>query len=50
MEHRHVLVIGDDEGTSTFTKVTAGLSLGLWLCVILLGRLLPPFEGSTSFF
>jgi hypothetical protein len=50
MEHRHVLVMGDDEETSTFTKVTAGLSLGLWLCVILLGRLLPTFEGSTSFF
>ena len=50
MEHRHVLVMGDDEDTSTFTKVTAGLSLGLWLCVILLGRLLPTFEGSTSFF
>ena len=50
MEHRHVLVLGDDEDTSTFTKVTAGLSLGLWLCVILLGRLLPTFEGSTNFF
>jgi hypothetical protein len=50
MEHRHVLVMGDDESTSTFTKVTAGLSLGVWFCVILLGRLLPAFEGSTSFF
>ena len=50
MEHRRVLVMKDDEETSTFTKVTAGLSLTLWLCVILLGRLLPTFEGSTSFF
>ena len=50
MEHRHVLVLGDDEETNRFTKVTAGLSLALWLCVILLGRLLPAFEGSTSFF
>jgi hypothetical protein len=50
MEHRHVLVMGDDETTSRFTKVTAVLSLSLWLCVILLGRLLPTFEGSTSFF
>ena len=50
MEHRHVLVMGDDEETGTFTKVTAGLSLSLWLAVILLGRLLPTFEGSTSFF
>jgi hypothetical protein len=50
MEHRHVLVMGDDEKTSTFTRVTAVLSLSLWFCVILLGRLLPTFEGSTSFF
>jgi hypothetical protein len=50
MEHRHVLVLGPDEQTSTFTKVTAGLSLSLWLAVLLLGRLLPSFEGSTSFF
>ena len=50
MEHRHVLVMGTDEHASTFTKVTAGLSLGVWFCVILLGRLLPTFEGSTSFF
>jgi hypothetical protein len=42
--------MGDEEHTSTFTKVTAGLSLGVWFCVVLLGRLLPTFEGSTSFF
>ena len=45
-----MLVLGDDEDAGTLTKVTAGLSLGLWLAVILLGRLLPTFEGSTSFF
>jgi len=50
MEHRHVLVLADHESAGTFTKVTAGLSLSLWLAVILLGRLLPTFEGSTSFF
>jgi hypothetical protein len=50
MEHRRVLVLGDDKETSAFTKATAALSLTLWLCVILLGRLLPAFEGSTSFF
>jgi hypothetical protein len=50
MEHRHVLVMKDDEDTGRFTKVMAGLSLSLWLAVILLGRLLPTFEGSTSFF
>ena len=31
-------------------QVTAALSLFLWLSVLLLGRLLPAFEGSTSFF
>ena len=50
MEQRRVLTLGDDESTGAFTKVTAGLSLGLWLSVLLLGRLLPAFEGSTSFF
>ena len=50
MEHRRVLVLGEEEDAGTLTKVTAGLSLGLWLAVILLGRLLPTFEGSTSFF
>jgi hypothetical protein len=50
MEHRHALTLGDDDDTGTFTKVTAGLSLSLWLGVLLLGRLLPAFEGSTKFF
>jgi hypothetical protein len=50
MDHSHVLSLRDDESTGTFTKATAGLSLGLWLAVLLLGRLLPAFEGSTSFF
>jgi hypothetical protein len=50
MAHRHALSLGDDESTGLVTKVTAGVSLSLWLGVILLGRLLPAFEGSTSFF
>jgi hypothetical protein len=37
-------------GAGTFTKVTAGLSLSFWLAILLLGRLLPAFEGSTHFF
>jgi hypothetical protein len=48
-KHRQALRLGDDQDTGTFIKVTAGLSLSLWLMVILLGRLLPAFEGSTSF-
>lgn len=48
MEHRHVLVLGDKEQTSLFTKATAVLSLSLWLTVLLLGRLLPSFEGTKE--
>jgi len=50
VEHRHALVLGEDDQASTFMKVSAGLSLSFWLLVLLLGRLLPAFEGSTSFF
>src|SRR3954451_18952888 len=49
--HRHARKAGpDNDDFGTLTKMTAGLSLGLWLSVILLGRLLPAFEGSTEFF
>ena len=47
---RLALGLRDDESGDTFTKVSAGLSLSLWLAVLLLGRLLPAFEGSTKFF
>ena len=50
LAQRKTLSLRDDESTGTLAKVTAGLSLSLWLCVLLLGRLLPAFEGSTSFF
>src|SRR5215467_12484509 len=49
-KHRQALALGDDDQATTFMKVSAGLSLSLWLVVLLLGRLLPAFEGSTSFF
>jgi hypothetical protein len=49
--HRHATHAGpDDDNFGALTKATAGLSLSLWLVVILLGRLLPAFEGSTEFF
>jgi formate-dependent nitrite reductase membrane component NrfD len=50
VEHRHALVLGEDDQATKFMKVSAGLSLSFWLLVLLLGRLLPAFEGSTSFF
>ena len=49
IEHRHALALGEDDQATTFMKVSAGLSLSFWLLVLLLGRLLPAFEGSTSF-
>jgi hypothetical protein len=50
MAHRRVIKLGPGESAGTLAKATAGLSLSFWLIVILLGRLLPAFEGSTSFF
>jgi hypothetical protein len=50
LEHRRKLILADGKNAGSYVKLTAGLSLGLWLCVLLLGRLLPAFEGSTSFF
>ena len=50
LDHPHKLVLADGKNTGAYVKLTAGLSLSLWLCVLLLGRLLPAFEGSTSFF
>ena len=48
-EHRRALAIGEDDQATAVMKVSAGLSLTFWLLVLLLGRLLPAFEGSTSF-
>ncbi len=50
VDHRHRLVLADGKTTGAYVKLAAGLSLSLWLCVLLLGRMLPAFEGSTSFF
>jgi hypothetical protein len=50
MEHKHVLRLADDADTTTMTKVMAGASLTMWVLVILLGRMLPTFEGSRDFF
>jgi len=50
LEHRKVAGFGVGEETNTFTKVSAGLSLGLWIFIIILGRSLPTFEGSMTFF
>jgi hypothetical protein len=50
MEYRHALTLKDGENVGAFGRISAGLSLGLWLGVLLLGRLLPSFEGAGSLF
>ena len=48
VEHRQCLTIGPDGDTTTFTKVTAGLSLALWAGVLMLGRMLPVVGFGTN--
>ena len=50
MEYRHALTLGSGENVSALGRISAGLSLGLWLGVLLLGRLLPSFEGAHDLF
>jgi hypothetical protein len=50
MENRHALTLGGGENVSALGRTCAGLSLLLWLGVLLLGRLLPSFEGARSLF
>jgi hypothetical protein len=50
VDYRRKLVLADGKTTGSYVKLAAGLSLSLWLCVLVLGRMLPAFEGSTSFF
>lgn len=39
---------GDAAPADTATRVSAGLSLGLWLAVIVAGRLLPTFQSTGT--
>lgn len=43
VERRRVLALAPDSDTHPGTKLVAGLSLGLWTLIIILGRLLPQF-------
>jgi len=45
-EHRQIAGLPNDAPAPTLAKVMAGGSLGLWLLVILLGRLLPTFAST----
>jgi hypothetical protein len=48
-EHRRLAHVGADFEPDFQSRVLAGTSIVFWLIVILAGRLLPTFEGSTSF-
>lgn len=46
VEHRTVAGLPDDGTAPVLARVMAGASLGMWLLVILLGRLLPTFASA----
>lgn len=48
VEHRRVVTLGPSEDTPPLTKITAILSLTLWVAVLVLGRLLPTFTVSQN--
>jgi hypothetical protein len=48
--HSKVQRLADGADTNFATKVTASLSLTLWFAVLLFGRLIPAFHGSTNLF
>jgi hypothetical protein len=47
-EHRRVAVLGPGEDPPQSAKIMAGLSLGLWFAILLLGRWLPLFTVGTN--
>lgn len=49
-EQSHVTAVGPGESTSLATRTSATLSLGLWLLIILAGRLIVAFQGSPDLF
>jgi len=50
IERRRVLALPEGADTSATTKVSAALSLLLWVAIIIMGRLLPSFEGDGGLF
>ena len=51
LAERQPILAADRHGdTGLNIKISAGLSLALWLLVIFWGRAIPTFEGSTSLF
>ena len=50
VERRKLAATGPGADTDILTKLSAAASLLLWFAVILFGRLIVAFQGSTSFF
>jgi len=48
LEHRRVALLGPGADTPALSKITAALSLSLWLGVLVFGRLLPVFTVSQN--
>jgi hypothetical protein len=49
-EHRKIAALGIDERPDRSARLVALASIILWILVILLGRLLPTYEGASSIF
>ena len=47
---RRVLALSPHEDTDVGAKVIGGLSLALWFTILIIGRLLPNWEGAGSLF
>ena len=47
---KRILALPIDQDTDIVTKVTGGISLTLWFTILIIGRLLPNWEGAGGFF
>ena len=47
--HRRLAVAPDDHNARVLVKMSAALSLALWFAIILFGRLIVAFQGSSDF-
>lgn len=50
VEEKRALALPDGANTGLSTKISAALSLTLWIAIIIAGRLLPSFEGDGGLF
>jgi len=50
LQHRKALTPDSGTAPGMFTRVSAGISLGLWILVIVAGRMIVAFQGSPNLF